>query len=142
MTSPWRRRLEDFGKLIRAADEAYFEPEDFRRALNAALQTARTVTFLLQKNKATIPGFNDLHQRLIKDGLGADPFMKWMIEARNTVEKEGDLSTFSVMRARIVASHTDDTPWTDAESEEALFAGTLALQWMWSTHVPSQTRKR
>jgi hypothetical protein len=84
MTSPWRRRLEDFGKLIQTADEAYFEPEDFRRALIAALQTARAVTFLLQKNKATIPGFNDLHQRLIKEGLGSDLVMKWMIEARNT----------------------------------------------------------
>jgi hypothetical protein len=136
MTSPWRRRLEDFGKLIQVADEAYFEPEDFRRAFNAALQTARTVTFLLQKNKATIPGFDDLHKRLIKDGLGSDPVMKWMIEARNTVEKEGDLATYSAMRARVIASHTDDTPWMDAESEEVLFAGTLALQRMWSKRTP------
>ncbi len=36
--------------------------------------------------------------------------MRWMVEARNKIEKEGDLDSQSYVRAEIVASYLDDGP--------------------------------
>lgn len=46
------RRLEDVHRFWHQAERAYFEPDEFRVAIQAAIQTARQVSFVLQKNKA------------------------------------------------------------------------------------------
>jgi len=48
---PWERRLKDLSHLLKCCIDTYFDPELFRLNLNQFLQTARTVTFIIQKNK-------------------------------------------------------------------------------------------
>lgn len=137
MQSAWTKRLNDLRQLIAATSATYFEPERFRLNLNQAIQTARTVTFLIQKNKARIPDFERLHKEYIADAMGNDTIMKWLVQSRNTIEKEGDLATFSQMRAEIVFSYTEDGPSVDARDEALLFCGTRALQRFWAKRVPA-----
>ena len=46
------QRLADAHRLWHQAEAAYFEPDGFRLAIQTAIQTLRTVTFILQKQKA------------------------------------------------------------------------------------------
>jgi hypothetical protein len=103
------QRLDDLHRLWHQAADAYFDPDAFRVAIQSAIQTIRTVTFILQKNKAIIPDFDRWYGEWQKT-LGADPLMVWMRDARNTIEKEGDLDTHSYVRAEIVASYLDNGP--------------------------------
>jgi hypothetical protein len=77
--------------------------------IQAAIQTARQVSFVLQKNKERIADFDRWYADWqIK--LAAIPLMKWMVEARNRIEKQGDLEAHSFISAEIVASHLDEGP--------------------------------
>lgn len=55
---PWEKRLSDLSHILQSCAHTYFEPDLFRRNTNQFLQTARTVTFIIQKNKATIRDFD------------------------------------------------------------------------------------
>jgi hypothetical protein len=107
------QRLADAHKLWHQAEAVYFDPDGFRLAVQNAIQTLRTVTFILQKYKAVIPGFEQWYGTKDKPGewqkrLGADALMRWMLNARNKIQKEGDLESHSVVRAEIIASYLDD----------------------------------
>ena len=104
---PVHKRLEDLHRQWHAAADAYFDPEAFRVAIQTAIQTSRTVSFILQSNKRVFPDFDAWYgpwQQKFKD----DPLMRWMVEARNKIEKQGDLEARSVVRAEIVASYLND----------------------------------
>ncbi len=65
------RRLEDVHQLWHQAEAAYFDPDGFRLAIQTAIQTLRTVTFVLQKQKVNIPNFDTWYvgwQRKLKAG--------------------------------------------------------------------------
>ena len=109
------RRLKDFSRLWRETREAYFEPERFRLNLQSAIATARTVTFILQSNKAAIPEF-DAWYETIQARFKADPVMRWAVNARNKVEKQGDLATLSQVRIELVASYAGHPSTTWAPS--------------------------
>jgi hypothetical protein len=51
------RRIEDVHQQWHQAERAYFHPEPFRVAIQTAIQTLRTVTFILQNKKRDIPDF-------------------------------------------------------------------------------------
>ncbi|MEJ6850167.1 hypothetical protein V3589_28680 [Sinorhizobium fredii] len=114
------RRLNDLHRQWHQAEEVYFDPEAFRVAIQTAIQTARTVSFILQSNKALIPDFDTWYQSW-RDQLGSIPLMRWMVDARNRIEKQGDLETHSWVRAEILASHLDDGPREDVPAN--LFEG-------------------
>ncbi len=76
----------------------------------------RSVTFILQKNKTAIPDFDRWYGPWQKN-LGADALMVWMREARNAIEKEGDLKARSFVRAEIVASHLKNGPVVEVPAE-------------------------
>ena len=100
------RRLDYVHQQWHKAEQAYFHPEAFRMEIQTAIQTLRTVTFVLNKNKNLIPNFDQWYGSWqIK--LGQDPLMKWMIKARNKIEKEGDLDVNSFVRAEIIAAYMD-----------------------------------
>jgi hypothetical protein len=63
----------------------------FRYELNAFLAAARSVTFLLQKEMAKVPGFSDWWnvQRTV---LAGDPAMRFFLNLRNYSQKEGRVS--------------------------------------------------
>lgn len=103
------QRLDDLHRLWHQAADAYFDPDAFRLAIQGAIQTMRSVTFILQKNKAKIPNFDRWYSKW-QSKLGADPLMVWMRDARNSIEKEGDLEAHSFVRAEIVASYLENGP--------------------------------
>lgn len=103
------RRLSDLHRFWHQAERAYFDPDEFRVAIQAAIQTARQVSFVVQKNKNLIPDFEKWYAGR-QEKLAAIPLMKWMVEARNRIEKQGDLEARSFVSAEIVASHLDEGP--------------------------------
>lgn len=104
---PVHRRLEDLHRIWHDANDSYFDPEKFRVAIQSAIQTARTVSFILQSNKEAIPNF-DAWYAPWQEKLRADALMRWMVEARNKIEKQGDLETYSVVRAELVGSYLSE----------------------------------
>jgi hypothetical protein len=103
------RRLDDVHQQWHQAEEAYFDPERFRVAIQAAIQTLRTVTFILQNRKENIPDF-DVWYGGWQERLRGDPLMRWMVDARNKIEKRGDLEVHSFVRAEIIASYLNEGP--------------------------------
>ena len=62
------RRLSECHRLWHHAAETYDDPEGFRTQLNALLQALRNVTFVLQKEKRSIPEFDAWYEPL-RDGM-------------------------------------------------------------------------
>ncbi|KZK76161.1 hypothetical protein PsAD46_05419 [Pseudovibrio sp. Ad46] len=114
------RRLSDLHRQWHQAEEAYFNPEEFRISIQTAIQTARTVTFILQSNKSIIPDFENWYSKW-QERLKALPLMRWMVDARNKIEKQGDLEQHSVVHAEIISSYYDDGMQEEIPAE--LFEG-------------------
>ena len=110
------RRLAQVHQHWHEAEQAYFDPEDFLVAIQTAIQTLRTVTFILQSNKRLFSNFEVWYDPW-QDKLRADPLMRWMVDARNKIEKQGDLEMHSFVRAEIMASYYDDGPREDVSAE-------------------------
>lgn len=96
------RRLEDAACFWQSAHEAYFHPDGFRRNVQSSIQAFRSVTWLLQKEKESIPSFADWYAKK-QDDMRADERLRWLVEARNKIEKQGDLETHSTF----TVEHTD-----------------------------------
>lgn len=95
------RRLLDCHELWHAAQKNYMEPEAFRLNLNSLIQGLRSVTWLLQKQKATLPDFPEWYaewQELARQ----DSIMTWIVRSRNRIVKEADLELLS--RASVYVS--------------------------------------
>lgn len=88
------RRLRDARAEVSATDKNYFQPDQFRRSLNSSIQTLRNVTFILQKQKNELPGFATWYEPW-QERMRADSKLKWLVESRNIVVKQGDLETHS-----------------------------------------------
>jgi hypothetical protein len=93
-------RLDDARRLWLQATEAYPNPSDFRVSLNACIQALRTVTFVLQKQKSRIHNFDAWYSPW-QNKMKNDEVMKWLIDARNRIEKEGDLEKLSTVDVRL-----------------------------------------
>ena len=106
--TPWERRLEDLAHLLSSCGATYFDPELFRRNVNNFLQTARTVTFIIQKNKADIPDFASWYQEHVLEPWKGDEIMGWAKEARNVIEKEGDLELHSSLQLTLIFSYLEE----------------------------------
>ncbi|SFT45580.1 hypothetical protein [Paraburkholderia aspalathi] len=102
---PWERRLRDLSGLLKNCGDAYFSPDLFRRNTNQFLQTSRTVTFIIQKNKKEIPDYASWYESNVVAPWSADTAMKWAKDARNVIEKEGDLDLASALHVDLVISH-------------------------------------
>jgi hypothetical protein len=94
--------------------QTYGEPDDFRINVNACITTLRQVTFILQSTKAEIPFYSKWYEG---DGgwqtrFRTDAVMRWAVDARNTIEKRGDLETHSRLRATVVAD------WLNTKEKE------------------------
>jgi hypothetical protein len=135
--TPWRKRLNDLFQLIRQADQTYFDPERFRLNINSAITTARTVTFLIQKNKASIPGYEDLYRLHVLEVCGSNSLMKWLVDARNKIEKEGDLAIHSELHASVMFSYLENGPSIEPPHEDLLFASQNKLWKAWLKMAPA-----
>ncbi len=104
----WEKRLADLAHILGVCRSMYFEPEIFRININHFLTTARTVTFLIQKEKANIPEFETWHQVNIQEPWRADPIMNWDKDSRNQIEKEGDLELHSELSVSLIYSYIEE----------------------------------
>lgn len=102
---PWERRLRDLARLLYNCGDTYFSPDLFRQNTNQFLQTSRTVTFIIQKNKADIPAFDSWYKAQVLTGWAGDSVMTWAKDARNVIEKEGDLEMYSNLATSVLFSH-------------------------------------
>lgn len=101
----WERRLRDLSKLLENCGETYFSPDLFRQNTNQFLQTSRTVTFIIQKNKADIPKYEKWYSDNVLAPWKSDKLMTWAKDARNVIEKEGDLEMYSFLSTSVIFSH-------------------------------------
>jgi hypothetical protein len=122
--SPVEQRLEDCHRQWHDADNAYFDPDEFRLRIQTCIQSLRTVTFILQKNQTAIPDFESWYAGW-QDHLRNDKLMSWMVNARNKIEKQGDLKLHSIVKAGIVASYLDSGPVIEVPAK--LFEGPRKL---------------
>lgn len=114
------KRLSDARTHWLQGLESYFEPERFRLSLNACIQCMRSVTFLLQKHKSEIPGFDSWYAGW-QEKMRADSLMKWSVEARNRIVKQGDLKLHSLLRVSVVGSYLDsEVPYIQYEAAPKL----------------------
>lgn len=113
--------------LIEQAENNYFEPDLFRINVNNAIQTARTVTFLIQKNKASIRDFDSWYKTNVLNRLQGDRIMEWLKESRNQIEKEGDLDLYSECNLETIFSYTDPGPRLSLRNSRHLFIGVKRL---------------
>jgi hypothetical protein len=95
-------RLEQAHLLWHEALAAYHDPDLFVVKLNALLEAMRTVTFVLKKEFRNSDEFKSWYSPWER-GMRADARLKWARDARNEVEKEGDLETSSVAHVRVLA---------------------------------------
>jgi hypothetical protein len=125
---PWERRLADLAQTLANCTTSYFEPEPFRRNVNHFLTTSRTVTFLIQKGKAQIPDFDAWYSKHVLEPWSSDEVMTWAKEARNFVEKEGDLDINSKLTVSLFFSYLEETDIKiDVGRKELLGAGITKL---------------
>src|SRR5438067_1234385 len=93
-------RLQEAHRHWHHALHNYADPNAFRSYLNSCIQSLRNVTFVLQQKKASIGNFSDFYEPW-QAQLRSDPVLKWVVEARNRVVKQGDLETKSVARTSV-----------------------------------------
>lgn len=98
-------RLRQTHDLWHEMQAAYPDANEFVTKLNACLTAARSVTFVLQKELSRQAWF-DAWYGSWQGRMRADQHMRWLVEARNAVEKQGDLDTASVAVVSLLL--TDD----------------------------------
>lgn len=94
------QRLDDVRVEWIDALRKYNKPDEFRRSLHTCITTLRTVTFVLQAGKAEIPDFKPWYAKW-QEQMRQDEVMRWLVDARNYIEKQGDLETCSTADATI-----------------------------------------
>jgi len=97
------KRWFDSWDLWISCAKNYYDPESFRLNLNNCIQTLRTITWILQKSKSDIPGFNEWYKKW-QSQMRSDQILKWLNDSRNRIVKEGDLILFSKAKIAIVTS--------------------------------------
>jgi hypothetical protein len=90
------------------------QPDSFRMHLNSLIQGLRNVTFMVQKQKAELVGYEDWYTRFVKD-VTPRPLMRWAVKSRNRIVKESDLELLSEAKIRWVAD------WSTKEERKFTF---------------------
>lgn len=113
------RRLLEAHTLWHAAEQAYANEDLFRIHLNSVIQALRNTTWVLQNEKRAIPEFPAWYGSW-QERVQADGAMRWLVEARNEVVKQGDLVTKSTARVGIIASWLDNRVLGETEVRAVL----------------------
>ncbi len=112
------RKLQEAHRHWHDMLDNYQEPDDFRIPLNSAIQALRNVTFALQSRKSQIPHFDEWYAT-IQTEMRADEKLSWLVEARNTVVKRGDLATHSAATVSLVSNYYRETSLVDQDRRAA-----------------------
>lgn len=81
-----------------AADD-YMVPDGFRMHFNGLAQNLRSVSWLVQKQKAKLPEFGSWYGHW-QETATKDDVMKWLVRSRNRIVKEDDLEIRSTAKVR------------------------------------------
>lgn len=121
------QRLLDAFSLCLETKSYYFHPDRFRLSLNNTIQALPNVTFILQKSKSRLTDFDSWYSRW-QDTMRSDCQMRWLVESRNLIVKQGDLETRSRARISVVDSwfespklELDGPPFMKSEELRRLF---------------------
>lgn len=95
------RRLRYTHELWHQALESYHKPDKFHANLNAIIEALRSVTLLLQNQKAAFPDFDGWYGAWQKK-LKEDALSKWLNDARVTVFHIGDLDSYSSAEVKLI----------------------------------------
>jgi len=137
----WERRLGDAAHALENCRKTYFEPELFRRNVNHFLTLIRTVTFLIAKDKASIPKYDQWLSKSIGKYWSGDEVMLWAKESRNVIEKEGDLEMFSSLSVALVYSYfAKNDVSVQISREELVGAGIVKLMVLAGEMLPRGVR--
>lgn len=98
-------RLGEAHRQFHDAQRHYSDPDGFTSYLNGCIQSLRNVTFVLQKCRGLILGFDDWYSPW-QDHLRNDRILRWIVDARNQIVKKGDLQTYSVANVAIVDDYS------------------------------------
>ena len=105
---------------------------------NQFLQTARTVTFLIQKTKVQIPDFDSWYTANVLDPCAKDTVMKWARDSRNQIEKRGDLELNSSLDVALVISYDEeDDLLLEIPDPKFIMVGVKQLTRIARKHLPS-----
>ena len=121
----WEKRLSDLAHLLSVCGSTYFDPDIFRLNTNQFLTTARTVTFLIQKDKAEIPFFEKWYSAHVLEQWVNDPLMTWAKDSRNHIEKEGDLDVHSQLSVTLIYSYVEENDISILCSRDELVAANI-----------------
>jgi hypothetical protein len=118
-------RLHRSHTLWHQAQREYGHPDAFCTNLNATIQVLRTVTWILKKEQSAVPDF-ELWYAGWEERMKSDPLMRWLVEARNRIEKQGDLKTYSSARVSVLAGWNEPYPIAEAEVDPLLSTPDIA----------------
>ncbi|GAB0056459.1 hypothetical protein SIID45300_00767 [Candidatus Magnetaquicoccaceae bacterium FCR-1] len=139
---PWEKRLKDLSIDLEYCFRNYMEPDMFRKNTNNFLQTSRTVTFIIQKNKESIPNFDVWYTNEVRNAWESDEVMTWAKDARNVIEKEGDLDLHSSLKLSLIFSHLEEKDIIiNTEKSELLNAGLKKLVRFTQKNLPTGISK-
>jgi hypothetical protein len=133
-----RRRLRQAGRLWRRALHAYQDADLFCLEINGLIQALRSVTWLLQNELKLQPDFAQWYA-VWQGRLRADPVSRWLVEARNQIEKEGDLDLRSTASVAVIASWLA-APYEELEVPPLLSAHAIAAL-IAERDIPSELRE-
>lgn len=139
---PWEKRLRDLSILLRQCHKTYMIPDAFRLNTNQFLQTARTVTFIIQKNKKNLSDFDSWYKDNFQDSWNLDEIMRWAVDSRNKIEKEGDLELYSSLDLRLLYSYLPENDIViNLEKKELLNANIARLVQLAKRQLPEEISK-
>ena len=127
----WTKRLRDCSIHLDNAINNYLEPDLFRINFNNFMQTARTVTFLIQKEK------NILQQRFDFDSWyqsyqtrwKTDSIMKWAVDTRNIIEKQADIPIYSKLEVKLALGYrSEEDVNLEIQQDDLVFLGIKGLR--------------
>jgi hypothetical protein len=105
--APAVQSLEDAHLQWHDAAGAYHEPAEFRRHLEALIQSVRNVTFRLQSQKDDAPGDFDIWYGEWQQEMRSSRVMTWLNESRVQITKRGGLSKGSRAIVKQIASYSE-----------------------------------
>ncbi|NNP67816.1 hypothetical protein [Acinetobacter sp. Ac_5812] len=126
----WNKRLRDCSIHLSNATDNYLEPDLFRINFNNFMQTARTVTFLIQKEKSELQkqfDFDGWYQ-CYQNKWRSDSIMKWSVDTRNIIEKQSDIPMYSKIEIKLAIGYLSQQDISlDIDQEELVFFGVKKL---------------
>jgi tetratricopeptide (TPR) repeat protein len=132
------KRLIEAHVLWHQSLEQYQEPALFQANLNATIQALRNITFILQSEKHLFRKFDVWYEPWQKR-LKEDPVLRWLIAARNTVVKEGELETASTAIVKLVTWKNDiliETNIPSGTSPTLILRNIPLLELVGNMHLP------